>query len=118
MSESPLLLQLLQATDKAHRRPRAAEPLAEPALEGASRRGEDLVVCACCQEAFPMLKRHLLVEHGMDEETYRVLYAIPAEEPLVSRSYLARKQACLQAYRDELPAPSRIETLFGRALQI
>ena len=57
------------------------------------------VVCACCAESFVSLKRHLQVAHGMDEQTYRNRYNIALEEPLVAASYLAKKQACLDAYR-------------------
>lgn len=93
------LLELLELTQLAHLD--AGAEAEAPAPTAAAQAPAAGVICACCQQSFQSLKRHLLLEHGMDEGTYRGRYGIPLEVPLVSASYLARKTACVSAYRGQ-----------------
>lgn len=54
---------------------------------------DDKVVCLCCGQSFTMLKRHLKAEHGLTEDEYRKMFALPASFPLVAPAYSARKAA-------------------------
>lgn len=52
---------------------------------------DDKVVCLCCGQSFTMLKRHLKAEHGLTEDEYRRMFALPASFPLVAPAYSKRK---------------------------
>lgn len=54
---------------------------------------DDKVYCLCCGKGFTMLKRHLKAEHGLTEEEYRKLFALPDSMPLVAPNYSVRKAA-------------------------
>lgn len=54
---------------------------------------QDQVFCLCCGKGFKMLKRHLGVEHGLNESEYRKLFDLPETIPLVAPSYSDRKAA-------------------------
>lgn len=67
---------------------------------------DDKVTCLCCGKSFTMLKRHLKAEHGLSEDEYRQIFALPEEFPLVAPKYSERKaayakQAGLGKYRRE-----------------
>lgn len=90
MPDTHKLLQLLMARDCAESL--SVKPHVKP---------DDAVLCHCCGESFPVLKRHLQNAHGMDEATYRFTYAIPDDEMLVSATYAAMKRRCIKAYSGE-----------------
>lgn len=54
---------------------------------------QDQVFCLCCGKGFKMLKRHLGVEHNLNESEYRKLFDLPESMPLVAPSYSDRKAA-------------------------
>ena len=54
---------------------------------------QDQVFCLCCGKGFKMLKRHLGVEHGLNESEYRNLFDLPESMPLVAPSYSDKKAA-------------------------
>ena len=54
---------------------------------------QDQVFCLCCGKGFKMLKRHLGVEHGLNESEYRKLFDLPESMPLVAPSYSDKKAA-------------------------
>ena len=67
---------------------------------------DDKVTCLCCGKSFTMLKRHLKAEHGLSEDEYRQMFALPEDFPLVAPKYSERKaayakQAGLGKYRRE-----------------
>jgi len=52
---------------------------------------QDQVFCLCCGKGFKMLKRHLGVEHDLNESEYRKLFDLPETMPLVAPSYSDKK---------------------------
>ena len=54
---------------------------------------QEQVFCLCCGKGFQMLKRHLGVEHGLNESEYRKMFDLPESMPLVAPSYSDRKAA-------------------------
>jgi predicted transcriptional regulator len=54
---------------------------------------QEQVFCLCCGKGFKMLKRHLGVEHGLNESEYREMFDLPESIPLVAPSYSDRKAA-------------------------
>ncbi|MDX2485536.1 MAG: MucR family transcriptional regulator [Pseudodonghicola sp.] len=73
--------------------PRSASDAPVPALPIEQAVTADKVYCLCCGRGFTMLKRHLKAEHGLTEEDYRALYALPEDMPLVAPNYSERKAA-------------------------
>lgn len=59
---------------------------------------DSFIQCLCCQKPFKTLRRHLQIEHGMTEDSYRKAFALAASEPLVSASYAAARARHLAAY--------------------
>lgn len=75
---------------------------------------DDKVTCLCCGKSFTMLKRHLKAEHGLTEEEYRQMFALPEDFPLVAPKYSERKaayakQAGLGKYRRETGSKEGLE---------
>ena len=62
-----------------------------PAVAIADSVTDDSVVCLCCGRSFTMLKRHLMAEHGLTEEQYRLKFGLPESHPLVAPNYSIRK---------------------------
>ncbi|TDE38871.1 MucR family transcriptional regulator [Antarcticimicrobium sediminis] len=73
--------------------PRSATDAPVPALPIEQAVTADKVYCLCCGRGFTMLKRHIKAEHGLTEEDYRALYALPEDMPLVAPNYSERKAA-------------------------
>ncbi len=73
--------------------PQAQLDKAKPALPLSQAVTQDQVFCLCCGKGFKMLKRHLGVEHGLNESEYRKLFDLPETMPLVAPSYSDRKAA-------------------------
>lgn len=70
---------------------------------------DDTVYCLCCGRGFTMLKRHLMAEHGLTEEQYRIKFGLAEDFPLVAPNYSQRKAAYakevgLGKYRREQPS--------------
>jgi len=65
----------------------------KPALPISQAVTQDQVFCLCCGKGFKMLKRHLGVEHGLNESEYRKLFDLPETMPLVAPSYSDKKAA-------------------------
>jgi predicted transcriptional regulator len=53
--------------------------------------GAEAITCLDCGTKAKMLKRHLLNAHGMTPHEYRVRWSLPADYPLVSKNYSARR---------------------------
>lgn len=75
---------------------------------------DDKVTCLCCGKSFTMLKRHLKAEHGLTEEEYRQIFALPEDFPLVAPKYSERKaayakQAGLGKYRRDTGSKEGLE---------
>jgi predicted transcriptional regulator len=47
----------------------------------------DHVVCLDCGRRMKMLKRHVLVAHGMNLQQYRTTWRLPADAPMVAAQY-------------------------------
>jgi len=73
--------------------PRLSTDEIKPALPINQAVTKDQVFCLCCGKGFKMLKRHLGVEHGLNESEYRKLFDLPETMPLVAPSYSDRKAA-------------------------
>lgn len=65
----------------------------KPALPISQAVTQEKVFCLCCGKGFQMLKRHLGVEHGLNESQYRKMFDLPESMPLVAPSYSDRKAA-------------------------
>lgn len=65
----------------------------KPAIPLSQAVTQNQVFCLCCGKGFKMLKRHLGVEHGLNESEYRALFDLPESMPLVAPGYSDRKAA-------------------------
>lgn len=91
-----------------------AKGVMTPAVPLSQAVNDDKVTCLCCGKSFTMLKRHLKAEHGLTEEEYRQIFALPEDFPLVAPKYSERKaayakQAGLGKYRRETGAKEGLE---------
>lgn len=73
--------------------PKVSADKIKPALPINQAVTQDQVFCLCCGKGFKMLKRHLGVEHGLNESEYRKLFDLPEAMPLVAPSYSDKKAA-------------------------
>ncbi|WP_051357693.1 MucR family transcriptional regulator [Leisingera caerulea] len=60
---------------------------------------DNVVVCLECGEAKVLLKRHLKMEHGLDEAAYRARWRLSPDHPLAAPSYQRSKEAHLAKTR-------------------
>jgi predicted transcriptional regulator len=59
----------------------------EPAVSVRSSVKPDHLVCLACGQKNKMLRRHLVVAHGMTPEQYRAAYELPKTYPMVAPNY-------------------------------
>jgi predicted transcriptional regulator len=71
----------------------AAEPPTSlmPAVSIRRSVGANAITCLDCGYTGQMLKRHLSTAHGMTPDGYRTRWNLPANYPMVTRSYSARR---------------------------
>ena len=60
---------------------------AEPVVSIRSSVKPDHLVCLACGQKNKMLRRHLVVAHGMTPEQYRAAYELPKTYPMVAPEY-------------------------------
>lgn len=53
----------------------------------------DAIVCLECGVRQKMLKRHIKAAHGLEPADYRARWNLPADYPLISSEYSARRSA-------------------------
>jgi predicted transcriptional regulator len=80
---------------------------------------DDHIVCLQCGKKLNMLKRHLLIDHGLTPQEYRAKWRLKPDYPMVAPSYsaerqrlakqigLGRKPAAPAAPEPEAPKPNR-----------
>jgi predicted transcriptional regulator len=59
--------------------------------------GAEAIICLDCGAKAKMLKRHLFNAHGMTPDEYRARWSLPADYPLVSKNYAARRSELAKA---------------------
>jgi predicted transcriptional regulator len=64
----------------------------EPAVPVRRSIGKDHLVCLACGKPQRMLKRHLAVEHGLTPESYRAMFDLKPDYPMVAPSYAALRR--------------------------
>jgi len=87
------LKQELLTEDSIHSDVKVNTDKIKPALPIDQAVTQNQVFCLCCGKGFKMLKRHLGVEHGLNESEYRKLFDLPEAMPLVAPSYSDKKAA-------------------------
>jgi predicted transcriptional regulator len=91
-----LIKQVFAALDTASTEPAVAEP-PQPAVSIRASLAPDTLTCMDCGYTFKMLKRHLMSDHGMTPEQYRVKWGLASDYPMVApdyaetRSHLAKR---------------------------
>ena len=51
----------------------------------------DKLICLNCGGPFQALRRHLGAEHGLTPDSYRAMWALPADYPMTAPNYAARR---------------------------
>lgn len=59
----------------------------EPAVSVRASVKRDHIVCLDCGKKMKMIKRHLMTEHGMTPDAYRVRWDLGSDYPLVAPAY-------------------------------
>ena len=57
----------------------------------------DHLVCLACGQKNKMLRRHLVVAHGMTPEEYRAAYELPKTYPMVAPNYSEQRATLARA---------------------
>ena len=52
---------------------------------------KDHIICLECGRKMKMLKRHLRSEHDLSVEDYRSRWGLPADYPIITQEYAARR---------------------------
>ena len=77
--------------------PAESEAKPEPAVPVRRSVASDHLVCLVCGKKQKLLKRHLVVEHGLTPDGYRKLFDLKADYPMVAPSYAQqRRELALQ----------------------
>ncbi|CAK0763454.1 Transcriptional regulatory protein RosR [Azospirillaceae bacterium] len=66
--------------------PDLSEPL-KPAVPVRKSVAAEHIVCLECGQRLKLLKRHLMADHAMTPESYRVRWNLPPEYPMVAPDY-------------------------------
>lgn len=64
----------------------------EPAVSVRASVKNDHIVCLEDGRKMKMLKRHLMVDHGMTPDEYRERWNLPSDYPMVAREYAERRR--------------------------
>ena len=68
------------------------EPRPDPAVSVRASVKNDHIVCLEDGKKFKMLKRHLMTDHGMTPDEYRVRWNLPASYPMVASDYAEKRR--------------------------
>lgn len=69
----------------------------EPAVPVRRSIGSDHLTCLVCGKKQRMLKRHLMSEHALTPESYRAMFGLKPEYPMVAPSYaMMRRELALK----------------------
>lgn len=91
--------------------PPAAPERPEPAVPVRRSIGKDHLICLACGKPQRMLKRHLAVEHGLTPASYRAMFDLKPDYPMVAPSYAAlRRELAIEIGlgrpREQTPKPA------------
>lgn len=70
-----------------------AEESHTPAVSVRASIKPDALTCLDCGAKMKMLKRHLATDHGLSPADYRARWKLPADYPMVTAEYAARRKA-------------------------
>jgi predicted transcriptional regulator len=71
------------------------DPAEEPVTQVAP--SSEWLVCLECGKSFRSLKRHLAAQHGLSPKEYRMRWELPADYPMTSPDYAARRSSMARA---------------------
>ncbi len=71
----------------------AAPEAPKPAVPTTKSVFADYMVCLECGKQMTMLKRHLMTEHNLTVDEYRVKWSLPGTYPMVAPNYAATRSA-------------------------
>jgi predicted transcriptional regulator len=77
----------------------AVEAFREPAVSIRASVKPDVVTCMDCGFAGKMLKRHLMVSHGLTPVDYKARWKLSADHPLIAPNYAAKRGEIAKATR-------------------
>ena len=84
---------------------------AKPAVEANKSIFADHILCLDCGGSFKTLKRHLLAEHQMTPEQYRIKWNLPPTYAIVAPEYAERRAQLAKdsglGRKDEAPPPPK-----------
>jgi predicted transcriptional regulator len=69
-----------------------AETRAEPAVPVRRSIGSDHLVCLVCGKKHKLLKRHLLLEHGLTPNEYRDTFGLKPDYPMTAPGYAEQRR--------------------------
>jgi predicted transcriptional regulator len=72
------------------------EPARTPAVPVRRSVHRDYIVCLECGFRGQVLRRHLMVHHGLDPAAYRAPWGLPADHPVISPRYSTRRSELAQ----------------------
>ncbi len=78
------------------KKPRGRRPKPTPVVPIEEAYTEDEVVCLVCGKRMKSLKRHLKTAHDLDVPTYRSLYNVPEDVPIVAPAFSKQRRAAAQ----------------------
>lgn len=76
----------------------AAAALPEPKVAVRSSVKPDAITCLECGAKMKMLKRHLLTDHDISPDEYRLRWSLPRDYPMVAPDYSAKRQALAKTF--------------------
>jgi predicted transcriptional regulator len=74
-----------------------ADEKPEPVVSVRASVKPDHLVCLACGQKNKMLRRHLVVAHGMTPEQYRAAYELPKTYPMVAPNYSEQRATLARA---------------------
>jgi predicted transcriptional regulator len=99
-SELPALIASVSQSLASLGQPPTIAPIPRPLTPAVTIRqsvGADAITCLDCGAKAKMLKRHLHKAHGLSPHEYRARWSLPADYPLVSTNYAARRSELAKA---------------------
>ena len=69
----------------------AADDKPEPAVPIKGSVGRDAIACLICGRRQKMLKRHILIAHGLNPAEYRQTFGLRSDYPMTAPSYAKKR---------------------------
>ena len=92
----PLIARVRQSLAQASRSAPPPEPARTPAVPVRRSVHRDYIVCLECGFRGQVLRRHLMVHHGLDPAAYQARWGLPADYPVISPRYSTRRSELAQ----------------------